>query len=568
LRSETDKIPESARPMNAPAGISTLSREKTFQSISGLTFDVLVIGGGIMGAGIALDAASRNLKVLLVEKQDFAAGTSSRSTKLIHGGLRYLKNLEFGLVRSVARERRILHQNAPHLVVPEPMLLPVLENASYGYWATAAGLTLYDWLGNVDPAERHRMLGKNQTLSQEPLLNPTHLKGAGRFFEYRTDDARLTLEVLKTAESLGATCLNYTELTGFTYSGNNLVNGGLLKDQLSGKSIQINTRCAINATGPWSALLAEKDQVPGGPQLYHTKGVHLVVPFHKLPLRQSVYFDIPGNRMLFAIPRHDSTYLGTTDTAYSGNLENPEVTLEDATYILDQINQMFPQAALSVADVVSSWAGIRPLLFEAGKKPTEISRKEAIHFSKTGLVTVAGGKLTGYRHLAELVVNKTLSRHFPDHKQPSRTKTMQLSGGNFASPVAVNQYLEACLKKAKTAGYAPETVRYLVRTYGTNTTAILQQAAQYRLGNLTPAESILKAEIWYTIGFEGATNLSDFLIRRAGKLYFEREKIEGLLPAVLAVFREILNWNEATADRYLKEFYVLYEAAVAFKKSE
>ncbi len=236
--------------MNIPAGISTLNRDQNFSTTGKESFDVLIIGGGITGAGIALDAASRNLKVLLVEKQDFAAGTSSRSTKLIHGGLRYLKNLEFGLVRTVARERKILQNLAPHLVTPEPMLLPVLKNTSYNFWATALGLTLYEFLGTVSGPERHKMLGRKKTLNQEPLLNPEGLLGSGLFTEYRTDDARLTIEVLKTAQIYSATCLNYVAFSEFIYSENKKITGAIITDMLTGKNSPVKAKCIINAAGP------------------------------------------------------------------------------------------------------------------------------------------------------------------------------------------------------------------------------------------------------------------------------------------------------------------------------
>ncbi|MFC5272264.1 glycerol-3-phosphate dehydrogenase/oxidase [Adhaeribacter terreus] len=551
--------------MNALAGISTLDRDKYFSAVTTTTFDVLVIGGGIMGAGIALDAATRGLKVLLVEKQDFAAGTSSRSTKLIHGGLRYLKNFEIGLVRTVASERKVLHRNAPHLVLPEPMLIPILKNASYGYWATKAGLTLYDFLGNVEAPERHRMLDKKATVNQEPLLNPEKLQGAGCFVEFRTDDGRLTMEVLKTARNSGAVCLNYCELNCFTYDEEKQLNGAELQDKLTGNNYLVKAQCVINATGPWSAKLMQQDDQKRISELIHTKGVHLVVPFQKFPLKQSVYFDIPGGRMLFAIPRYDVTYLGTTDTPFTGNLENPTVEKEDVTYLLAEINNMFSGVNLKASDVVSSWAGVRVLLYEANKKPSEISRKDEIFTSASGLITVAGGKLTGYRKLAEQVVNKTLEMHFPENRQTSRTAKIKLAGGDFENADAVKAFLKSCQEIAHIHKYVPETMAYLVRTYGINTKAILKEACRLKAENLAPENRLLQAEICYTIQNEGVTNLSDFLIRRTGKLYFERETIAAILPTVKAAFQKILNLGNDEIEKQETEFQKHYEAAVAFK---
>ncbi|MBK0402762.1 glycerol-3-phosphate dehydrogenase/oxidase [Adhaeribacter sp. BT258] len=551
--------------MNAPAGISTLDRVKIFSEITIKTFDILVIGGGIMGAGIALDAASRGLRVLLVEKQDFAAGTSSRSTKLIHGGLRYLKNFELGLVRTVARERKVLNRNAPHLVMPEPMLIPILKNASYGYWATKAGLTLYDLLGNVETPERHRMLDKTQTLAQEPLLNPEKLQGAGCFVEYRTDDGRLTMEVLKTAHTFGATCLNYCELRHFTYNEEKRITGAALQDKLTGKNYQIKATCVINATGPWSAKIMQQDQPEKLPELVHTKGVHLVVPFEKFPLKQAVYFDIPGGRMLFAIPRQGVTYFGTTDTPFTGNLEKPRVEKEDVAYLLAEVNKMFTGLDLKPGDVISSWAGVRVLLYEAGKKPSEISRKDEIFISASGLITVAGGKLTGYRKLAEQVVNKALEKYFPENRQPSGTAKIKLSGGDFENAAAVKGFLKSCQEIGQLHKYPSESLAYLVRNYGTNTKAVLKEACRLKAENLDPETRLLQAEICYTIQNEGVTSLSDFLIRRTGKLYFERGQIIAILPAVKAAFQKILTLGNGILANQESEFMEQFEAAVAFK---
>jgi glycerol-3-phosphate dehydrogenase len=550
--------------MQTQPGISTLNRENQFEKITGQEFDMLVIGGGITGAGIALDAASRGLKVLLVEKQDFAAGTSSRSTKLIHGGLRYLKNLEFKLVHEVASERKVLHRNAPHLVIPEPMLLPVLKKGSYGFWATAAGLTLYELLGNVSFSERHRMLNKKQTLQHEPLLDPEKLEGSGIFFEYRTDDARLTIEVLKTAETFGATCLNYAKLTGFLYTENKKVKGAIIEDILSGKTFEVKANCAVNAAGPWSLTIMQQDQPVKDRLLFPTKGVHLVVPYSRLPLHQAVYFDIPGGRMLFAIPRNEITYIGTTDTPFSGDLQHPQITKEDVNYLLEQINGMFPEVKLKPEDIVSGWAGIRPLLFEEGKKPSEISRKDEIFTSPTGLITVAGGKLTGYRFLAEKVVDKALKLHFPNFYKPSITKNLKLHGGNFADIADVKVFANLMQDKAKQLGFNPESIPYLVRTYGTNAEAILEKAGNLKMEKTKPETCLLKAEIWYVINFEGAATISDFLIRRTGKLYFERQKIAQILPEVIAAFSEYLQWNDESIERYQLEFKNLYDAAVTF----
>ena len=273
-------------------------RPQVVAAAAGQQYDVLIIGGGITGAGIALDCASRGLRTALVEMQDFGAGTSSRSTKLIHGGLRYLKQLEFGLVAEVGRERAILHKNAPHLVITENMLLPVVQGVTYGKIGVSFGLWFYDFLAGV----KKGMLDKQETLAAEPLLEEKGLEGAGMYSEYRTDDARLVVEVIKTAVAEGAVCLNYVRAEELLYEDGR-VTGAQVKDMLSGEILELRALEVVNAAGPWVDEVRKLDGSLSGKRLHHTKGVHLVVPRERLPIRQSVYFDMPdSNSRLCARP--------------------------------------------------------------------------------------------------------------------------------------------------------------------------------------------------------------------------------------------------------------------------
>ena len=278
-------------------------------------YDLLIIGGGITGAGIALDAASRGLKTALVEKNDFAFGTSSRSTKLIHGGLRYLKQLEFGLVKEVGSERAIVHNLAPHLVVPEKMLLPLYEKKGLGYWLTSIGLKVYDFLAGVKPADQRRMLTRLQTLRSEPLLKKDDIKGGAIYAEYRTDDARLTIEIIKAAIKYKADALNHVKVTNFLYTGEQIT-GAQITDQNSNESFTIQARVVVSAAGPWVDELREINRSRTGKRLHLTKGVHVVVPHEKFPVHQAIYLDVEVGRMIFAIPRGSTTYIGTSDTTY------------------------------------------------------------------------------------------------------------------------------------------------------------------------------------------------------------------------------------------------------------
>ncbi|MEO0339450.1 MAG: glycerol-3-phosphate dehydrogenase/oxidase, partial [Bacteroidota bacterium] len=353
--------------------LASKNRPQLLHELSTNTYDLLVIGGGITGAGIALDAASRGLKVALIEKDDFGAGTSSKSTKLIHGGLRYLKQFEIQLVREVGQERATVHRLAPHLVLPEKMLLPLVKGGTYGPWATSVGLYVYDFLAGVKGDDKRRMLNKKNTMQKEPLLSPEGLLGSGYYAEYRTDDARLTIENIKTAFSYGAQCINYVKADSFIYE-NEQIKGANAIDTLSGDTIAIKAEYVISAAGPWVDTLRKEDQSLQGKHLFLSKGVHIVVPFEKLPIKQSIYFDNDDGRMLFAIPRNRVTYIGTTDTPYKGDLDRIPIDLEDVNYLLRATNQMFPDIELKVEDVESSWAGLRPLIFEEGKSASEMSR--------------------------------------------------------------------------------------------------------------------------------------------------------------------------------------------------
>jgi glycerol-3-phosphate dehydrogenase len=551
--------------MNAP--FSAIDRPKWLSELQSQEFDLLVIGGGITGAGIALDAVTRGLKVALVEKKDFAWGTSSRSTKLIHGGLRYLKQLEFGLVHEVGVERAIVHANAPHVVIPEKMLLPIIEEGSLGKVLSSIGLWVYDRLANVDKEERRKMLEKEEIVTLEPLLRKDVLLGGGLYYEYRTDDARLTIETMKTAVQNGAVPLNYLEVTEFIYKDNGFVGGALLKDNLSGKSHKIIARRVVNATGPWVDTIRNKDKEGlNDKRLHLTKGVHIVVPFTKLPIKQSVYFDVKADkRMVFAIPRGKITYIGTTDTFYDKNIDQPSAKREDVEYILDAINYMFPAAKLNVSDVESSWAGLRPLIHEEGKSPSELSRRDEIFYSETGLISIAGGKLTGYRKMAERVLNfvfKTMHK-----KSYSQTKTLKLSGGDFDSPEAIDEFIYKTAGEAKQIGLDALAVRALVYKYGRNIELIINKAYELSSSVNDKDECIHLAELWYAVNYEMTNNLCDYLIRRTGRLYFERPSLEKLYPLIADRMAEMLNWSDEQKLKEIADFEKEYSAVMDFRKS-
>lgn len=405
---------------------SSLERDRMLTDMTKKTYDLFIIGGGITGAGTALDAASRGMKVALSEMQDFAAGTSSRSTKLVHGGLRYLKQFEVKMVAEVGKERAIVYENGPHVTTPEWMLLPFHKGGTFGSFTTSIGLRVYDFLAGVKKSERRSMLSAKETLQKEPLVKKDGLKGGGYYVEYRTDDARLTIEVMKEAVKFGAEPVNYSKVKELLYEKGKAV-GVLIEDVLTKKEYKVYAKKIVNATGPWVDQLREKDHSKNGKHLQHTKGIHLVFDQSVFPLKQAVYFDTPDGRMVFAIPREGKTYVGTTDTVYKEALEHPRMTTEDRDYVIKSINYMFPELNITANDIESSWAGLRPLIHEEGKDPSEISRKDEIWTSDSGLITIAGGKLTGYRKMAEHIVDLVRDRLKEEGEKdfgPCKTKNM------------------------------------------------------------------------------------------------------------------------------------------------
>ncbi len=526
-------------------------------------FDLLVIGGGITGAGIALDAASRGLRVALVEKNDFAFGTSSRSTKLIHGGLRYLKQLEFGLVKEVGSERAVVHKLAPHLVLPEKMLLPLFERRGLGYWMTSIGLRIYDWLAGVKSEDQRKMLTRQQTLKCEPLLRKDDIKGSALYAEYRTDDARLTIEIIKAAFKHGACIASYLKVTDFLYA-HERVGGVKVNDKLLSTSFEIKANVIVNAAGPWVDDLRERDKSKQGKRLHLTKGVHIVVDWNKLPVQQAIYFDVDDGRMIFAIPRGGITYIGTTDTNYQGDKDSVIAKHEDGQYLLDAVNAMFPSVNLNKDDIESSWAGLRPLIHEEGKSASELSRKDEIFRSPSGLISIAGGKLTGYRKMAERVVNLVIESHYPEKElKPCFTHTIKLSA--FHDARQVNDFVKQKESEMLTCGLPLFYASYLVYNYGAQVNEVMKLFSNNKETN--PEVALTLAELEFTLQHEMVLTPLDFFIRRTGMLYFNLHRLEQMKDIILAAFKKYFNWSDIVLQEHQKNLASALDDCVALRRS-
>lgn len=539
--------------------LNALTRKHQLDHMSKFEYDLLIIGGGITGAGIALDASMRGLNVALVEMQDFSEGTSSRSTKLIHGGLRYLKQMQVNVVRETGRERAIVYENGPHVTTPEWMLLPFHKGGTFGEFTTSLGLKVYDSLAQVDKNERRNMLTKQEVIERVPNIKSDGLRGGGHYVEYKTDDARLTVEVMKKAASYGADAVNYVKADGFLYD-NGTVTGIKAKDVLRNDTYEIKSKAVVNATGPWVDEVRANDQAGRQTKkhLVHTKGVHIVFKQEDFPLTQAVYFDTKDDgRMIFAIPRAGKTYVGTTDTFYGENKARPKAETEDKAYLVDSINFMFPTLNIDISMIESSWAGIRPLIQSGSKNASDISRKDEIWHSTSGLITIAGGKLTGYRHMAEEIVDEVaeyLKKHHKMNVKKVSTKNEPVSGGDVGGSVGYQNYVDNISRKAPSYGLTLDEGHMLAMKYGSNVEAVYQYAGitndnheKYSL------PKPLYAEVIYGILHEMVIKPADFFVRRSGKLYFEIEDVVKYRSGVEQLLQDTLSYDDETRNQFSRE---------------
>lgn len=531
---------------------SAIQRQQSIEELQSKEYDLLVIGGGITGCGIALDAVARGLSVALVEMQDFAAGTSSRSTKLVHGGLRYLKQFEIKEVADLGKERAIVYENGPHVTTPVWMLLPFHKGGTFGKFSTNIGLRVYDFLAGVKRSERRYMLNAAKTIEKEPLVKAEELRGGGVYVEYRTDDARLTVEVAKAAIEKGATLINYTKAENFLYNDQKKINGIVAQDLIAYNMFTIRAKKVVNAAGPWVDDVRHIEGKQDGKHLILSKGVHIVFDESKFPLHQAVYFDTPDGRMVFAIPRDGKTYVGTTDTFYQGDAREMNIQQEDRDYMMKAIHYMFPKVHVTDEDIESSWAGVRPLIHEDGKNPSEISRKDEVWESSSGLVTIAGGKLTGYRKMAEIVLNKItqdLEQQFGFTSKPCYTKHIHISGGDVGGSKNFHAFASKRTKMGIDMGLSEAEAKHLAHHYGSNVDIVFEFAKAKHL--VLPQG--LYAQLLYGIHHEMVVHPNDFMIRRTAYMFFNIAIVKKYKDPVIDEMAKQLNWSTEQREQYEKD---------------
>lgn len=520
-------------------------RESELARLADEQFDVLVIGGGITGAGVALDAAARGLRTALVERQDFASGTSSKSSKLIHGGLRYLRQNEFGLVYEALAERQRLMANAPHLVTPLPFLIPLFGSKGVAKSGLArlysVALWQYDLTGGLRIGRRHRRISRAEALAHLPTLDTDRLVAGFLYWDARADDARLTLTVLRTAVvNYGAVAANYAPVASILrQEGNSRARGARLED-----GTEVRASVVVNATGVWSDAVRSLDEGAGAlGTLRPAKGIHLTFPSHRLPVDVAAVLPAPDDgRGIFVIPWDNFTYAGTTDTDYQGPLDDPHCTPDDVAYILDAINAAVT-TPLSVDDVVGAWAGLRPLVRSAKRQRTaDLSRRHRVTISDQEMVTVTGGKFTTYRRMAADTVDEVV-RILGRGAKRSPTKHLRLLGAEGSAALAQPG-------AAERLGVGQSILDHLSGRYGTEArTVIAMTEADPELARpLIAGLPYLRAEAVYAARYEMAWTLDDILARRTRALLLARDASAAAAPGVARLIAPELGWSMARIE--------------------
>ncbi|MEO8431420.1 MAG: glycerol-3-phosphate dehydrogenase/oxidase [Acidobacteriota bacterium] len=523
-------------------------RAERLAAVESRPFDLLVVGGGITGAATARDAASRGLSVALVEKADWASGTSWRSSKLVHGGLRYLRSGALALVYESLSERERLLRLAPHLVEPLEFFFAVVPGRWVSRAALAVGLTLYDGLTLGRGASRHRRLGRSAALESEPLLEGSSVSGGAIYSDARADDARLTFENVLDAAALGAVVLSRVAFESPVGRGDGPKAGARLRDVETGRALTARAGVTVRAAGPWSDVLRRAEDPQAAPRIRLSLGAHVTVPASRLPLRRAVAVPVESSRLLFAIPSGPVTLVGTTDTEYTGDPDAAGARRADVAYLLARANEAFPAAALGVEDVVAAFAGLRTLRSGGGAATSRVSREEILE-SCPGEVSVAGGKLTTHRRMARRAVDAAVAMLGAGglHAGPSRTADRPFPGrpdgplGGFVSDF---------VRRAAGWGIPADSAGHLARRYGSRAEGFegLLRMDSALARRIVPGLPDIEGEALFGARFEDARSVSDVLIRRTHLFWQAPRQGTEAAVRVAEILRGELGWSAARAD--------------------
>lgn len=594
------------------------SRQQTIQNLKNEQLDLLIIGGGITGAGVAIQSAASGIKTGLIEMQDFAEGTSSRSTKLVHGGIRYLKTFDVGVVADTVSERAVVQGIAPHIPRPTPMLLPIYDEpeATYDMFSVKIAMDLYDKLAGVTGTQyANYTIDRKEVLQREPGLKSDRLMGAGVYLDFVNNDARLVIENIKEADELGALVASHVKAVGMTYDANGRVNGLKAHDELTDETFDIHAKLVINTAGPWvDKVNALNTEVKAQETLRPTKGIHLVVDSSRLSVPQPTYFDsgLHDGRMIFVVPREGKTYFGTTDTDYTGDYKHPRVEQTDVDYLLKAINNRYPSVDIALNDIEASWAGLRPLISNNGSSdyngggansgkvseesfnhliktvddyenktaaradvekaisqlrtahaeetvnPSQVSRGSSLKVAENGLMTLSGGKITDYRKMAAgalEMIRDILKKDFNETVREIDSKKLQVSGGHF-DPNNVEDTLKFYAKVAMSKGISEDDATDLANRFGSNVSRVVSYADQGTAEGLNLKETI---SLRYSVNEEMTLTPVDYLLRRTNFVLFHNDQLAAIKQPVINEMARLLNWDAAEKERQTAQL----DAAIA-----
>jgi len=516
----------------AAGSLDFRERDRLLDGLDGRSFDLLVIGAGITGAGVARDAAMRGLSVLLVEARDIASGTSSRSSKMIHGGLRYMAQGDLGLVHEAATERKAVEAIAPHLTRLTPFVLPAKDHGTLA--KLRAGMWAFEKLGSVPKARHHQVWNRRQLEANEPAVDARDTVGAVAYPEYLTNDARLTLANVRSAVAHGAEVVTYAPVENLIVE-NGRATGAVLGDALSGDHtrVRVRARVIINAAGPWVDAVRQLEDPDADTRLQLTRGIHLVVPQAKLPVARTIIMPAADRRSVFAVPGGAVTYIGTTDTFYPATDEWPSVDAADVDYLIAACTKRFATPPLTHADITAIWSGVRPLVAQAGKSASEISRKDETWVGPTGVLSIAGGKLTAYRMMAERIVD-TVEEALGRKPTAPPTATAHLVGGDVDPAAMIARHGER-----------------LTGLYGSEADAIVEGGGD------------VAAEARHAVLHEGALRLEDYWVRRGARAWFDADAGAAALAPAADAMAALLGWDGARRQSEIDACRAIADRAMA-----
>ncbi len=529
-------------------------RNKNIQRMGEENFDLCIVGGGITGAGVARDAASRGMKVCLIEQNDFASGTSSRSSKLIHGGIRYLENLEFGLVFEALNERHVLFQIAPHLVHPLTFILPVYKGGRVGMFKMGLGMWLYDMLALFHAPKFHERLSTFSTMYELPQLQEKNLAGSYLYSDAYMDDDRLVVETLRSAENYGAIAANYCQVGKADISAQGKIQALHIHDSFNGKDFTIRAKHFVSTVGPWTDILGQNLFNDWQKILRPSKGIHLVIPAAKIPTTSAVVMATENDsRIIFAIPRGEIVIIGTTDTDYKEDPIDVKTNIEDVDYLLKIVNGYFPGAALEKSDIISSYSGVRPLVADGSSTESKTSREHLIKHTPHNITFVAGGKYTTYRRMARDIVETVLREEFSMEQkvQYARNQTRDPINPNV-TPEKLSSSISRSEIWARDYGISKEDAKLLAIRHGDDGLQMIEEASQKGL------KEIWVIEAYFAVKNSQCLHLRDFMLRRSPLYLTRHDHGASVIESIIRVMKIELSWS----DEKVKIERELYQAHI------